>query len=323
VKRALLSLLLLTACSESSDPEPASIVAPEADPPSAECREAGDRVDDAFTRPQGARLFRGVDRAPIATRGGELDTRLPRVVITADRLTLDDIEISGDAAPATLASEVGMRAALAGRDEGPHTGHGGGWENAVLLYVPGDTLVSRVRDTLAEMDPELRYDLVVQHPSSRNPEEPRPPAWLNTELERLRAEPDIEARRVRFRELFTRSVGSCAPARTHTAFLFGRDPAVPDSAAPSESLAASLLACACDEVDVDALVAIGILTGPPNRHPLRRLSFRRSAEPGERVLTAIASDTVSAFVGALASRTDPLRVHFATPEADASGDTEE
>jgi len=202
-----------------------------------------------------------------------------------------------------------MRASLAS-DDG-HTGHGGGWVNAVLLYAPGQTPVSRLRDVLAEMDPELRFDLVVQHASARTPEEPRPPTWLNTELVRLRSEPSIDARRVRFRALFTQSVGACTEARAHTAFLFGRDPEVPESAAPTGSLSDAMLACGCDEIDVDALVAIGILTGPPNRHPLRGLSFRRVSEPGERVVTAIASDTVAALVTDLAEHTDPLTVYFA------------
>lgn len=315
----LCSLLLLAAC---DDADPAT-EEPAAEPPTAECRAEADRVRDAFARPEGSVLFHGVSPAPTASRGRDLDTRLPRVVITGDRVSLDDIDIQAPAPASALAAELSMRATLAGRtSHGGADSHGGGWANAVNLYSPGTTPVSRLRDVLAEIDPGLRFDLVVQHTEGGRSEEPNPPAWLATELERLRQEADIDVRRQRFRELFTRAVGDCAPMRAHVPFVFGRDPSVPPSAAPSGTLSDAMLACRCEGVETDAVVAIGILTGPPNRHPLRALSFTRVTEPGERVINALPTDTMSAFVDQLASARDPLRVYFGEP-AETEAGTEE
>ncbi|MCB9598401.1 MAG: hypothetical protein H6719_37150 [Sandaracinaceae bacterium] len=304
-----LAALLLAGCDASDDDPSTPTVRP--DPASPECRADSERVRDAFSRPEGAILFHGVSPAPIASRGRELDTRLPRIIVTEDRIEIDDVVIAGEAPPVALAAELSMRATLAGvADHGGADGHGGGWANEVLLYAPGMTPVSRLRDALAETDPELRFDFVVQHAATGATEEPHPPAWLATELEQLRRQEDLDLRRQRFRELFTRAVGDCAEARAHAPFVFGRDPAVPASAAPSGTVADALRACGCRGVETDALVAIGILTGPPNRHPLRRLTFQRADAPGERVITAIPSDTVAAFVDQLASGRDPLRVYF-------------
>ncbi len=305
-------VLLLGACSEPDGAEPRRAGPPPTEVPDQACRDAAERVADAFTRPEGARLFRGVDRAPVASRGAELDARLPRLVLTRDAWRIDGVAVRGDGAPSALASELRIRAGLASREG--HAGHGGGWVDAVLLYAPGDAPIARLREGLSEMDPALRFDLVVQV-SSGSPEEPRPPDWLEAELLSLRAEPRVDARRERFRALFTRSVGGCVQARSHAPFLFGRDPSVPETAAPTETLSESMLACACDAIDVDALVAIGILTGPPNRHPLRGISFRRVVEPSERAITAVGSDSVSILAAALASRTDPVRVYFAPSQA--------
>ncbi len=306
--RPLLALLFLSlvACDDAEVPDEAPV-----EPPSAACEADAARVRDAFARPEGAVLFRGVSPAPVASRGRSLDTRLPRVVITTDGLSIDEIDVRAPAPATALAAELSMRASLAGTtSHGGADGHGGGWANAVLLYAPGETPVSRLRDLLAEIDPTLRFDLVVQHVDGGRDEEPRPPAWLATELDRLRSEPEIDVRRQRFRELFTRAVGDCAEMRAHVPFLFGRDPSVPASAAPSGTLADAMLACRCGGVETDAVVAIGILTGPPNRHPLRALSFTRATGPGERVITALPTDTVAAFADQLASARDPLRVWF-------------
>lgn len=299
---------LAAACEAGSSAESARPA-----PPTAECRASADRVRDAFERPEGAVLFRGVGPAPPASRGRALDARLPRIVVTEDRVAIDDIDITGPAPPSALAGELAMRASLAagGSDHARGDGHAGGWANAALLYAPGATPVARLRDALAEIDPELRFDLVVQDASSGALEEPSPPPWLDAELTELRSEPELEVRRQRFRVLLTRAVGTCAALQAHVPFAFGRDPSVPATAAPDGTLADAMLACRCEGVEVDAVVAIGILTGPPNRRPLRALSFRRATEPGDGVITAIPTGSVSGLVVHLAEANDPLRVYFA------------
>ncbi|MEZ4340677.1 MAG: hypothetical protein R3B82_28990 [Sandaracinaceae bacterium] len=169
---------------------------------------------------------------------------------------------------------------------------------------------------LAEVDPEPAGSRRPPHRGWPR-RDPEPPPWLATELERLRREPDIDVRRQRFRELFTRAVGDCSEMRAHVPFLFGRDPAVPPSAAPTISLRDAMIACRCGGVETDAVVAIGILTGPPNRHPLRVLSFRRATAPGERVIDASAIETVASFVDRLAASRDPLRVWLGEPAPSA------
>lgn len=237
-----------------------------------------------------------------------------------DRLLLDGVELSGETAPATVASELAMRAELASAEG--HAGHGGGWADAVVLYAAEDVRVARLAAAIAEMDESLRFELVVQVAPSGPPAEPEPPAWLSDALERLRREPSLDARRARFRELFTRAVGECAPARAHTAFLFGRDPQVPAAAAPDGTLPEALRRCDCEGVDEAALVALGILAGPVNRYPLRTLSFRRVSAPSDRAITAIQSDTVASFVEQLAHHADPLRVYFPA-DAPEAGNSDE
>ncbi|MBX3271006.1 MAG: hypothetical protein KF729_12145 [Sandaracinaceae bacterium] len=285
---------------------------PAAPPASPECAADAERLRDAFTRPDGVNLFRNLGPAPFASRGQPVDARIPRIAVTDEGLRLDDIELRGEAPAEVLADELAVRASLAtSRAHGGTDGHGGGWANAVSLYAPSITRVARIRDAIAGLDPALRLDLVVQRaPEGRVPEEPNPPPWLATELERLAREESLDARRARFRELFTRASGACAGLRAHAPFVFGRDPAVPASAAPAGTLSDALLACRCEGVEVDAIVAMGILTGPPNRAPLARISFTRVTEPGERVITAVASDTAAALADQLANAPDPLRVYF-------------
>lgn len=309
----VLALALCLGCGSSDDgaPDDPSPDEPEVAGPSDQCEDDVERIDAAFTRPEGSSLFRGVGPAPFASRGRELELPLPRLTVTGDRLAIDDVDVAGDAAPATLAAELQMRADFAASSaDAPHGG-GAGWANAVLLYATADTPIARLRDSLAELDPELRFDLVVQHSASDAPEQANPPPWLQAELARLQAVPDIAARRERFRELFNRSVGDdCVQARAHTPFVFGRDPSVPSTAAPDGSVGDAVRECACAGVDVDALVAIGILTGPPNRRPLRRLPFRRVSEPGDDVIQLGPDVTVATLVDELVARREISRVYF-------------
>lgn len=308
-----LALALCLGCGSSDDDAPDDPTAsePEAQGPSDACRAEVERIDAAFARPEGATLFRGVGPAPFASRGRELDLPLPRLTVTRDRLAIDDVDVAGEAAPATLAAEIQMRADFAESSAGDGAHGGSGWSNAMLLYATADTPIARLRESLSELDPQMRFDLVVQHSASDAPEQADPPPWLQTELARLQAVPEIDARRERFRELFDRAVGDdCAQARAHTPFVFGRDPSVPATAAPDGSVGDSVLECRCAGVDVDALVAIGILTGPPNRRPLRRLPFRRVSEPGDDVIQLGPNVTVATLVDELVQRREISRVYF-------------
>jgi len=305
-----LALALCIGCGSSDDEASDDPSPTEPSGPSEQCLADAARIDAAYTRPEDSTLFRGVGPAPSASRGRELELPLPRITVTPERLAIDDVDVAGDAAPATLAAELQMRADFAESSEG--TAHGGsGWANAVLLYATADTPIARLRDSIAELDPELRFDLVVQHSTSAAPEQAEPPPWLQAELTRLQMVPDVDARRERFRELFDRAAGDdCPQARAHTPFVFGRDPSVPATARPEETVAESIEACACEGVDVDALVAIGILTGPPNRRPLRRLPFRRVTEPGEDVVQLGPEVTVATLVDELVQRREISRVYF-------------
>jgi hypothetical protein len=296
-------------CDDEPEPRPE----PQA-PASPECRANGARVARAFERfeDSGEPLFTGVDPAPSSARGTEIVRMLPRLLVAHDRILLDGVEIRGESAPESIAAEMEMRASLWG--SGPQAQlHGpvaGAWPNATLLYVPNGTSLRALRIALGALEPTLRYDLLVQH--AEEPDEPpNPPPWLSAELARIGQERDLEARRARFRTVFDRATGDCVAARAHTPFLFGRDPAVPAQAEPTGTLADALRACRCDGVDVVAMVAIGILTGPPNRHPLRRLSFTRVTEPTEGAITTEDELTVEWLVTQLERAGPSARVHFA------------
>lgn len=314
---ALLALLAgalaaLSGCDEEREPETSR--EPPRPPASLECRADAARVARAFERLEetGEPLFSGVDPAPSSARGTEIVRMLPRLLVANDRILLDGVDIRGESAAESIAAEMEMRSSLWG--SGPQAQlHGpvaGAWPNATLLYVPNGTSLRALRLALDALDPTLRYDLLVQTTSEPD-ERPNPPPWLGAELARLGEERDLEARRVRFRALFDRATGECVPLRAHTPFLFGRDPSVPAQAAPTDTLSDALRACRCEGVDVEALVAIGILTGPPNRHPLRRLSFTRVTGPTEGAITTEDELTVEWLVTQL-ERAGPVpSVHFA------------
>jgi hypothetical protein len=265
------------------EPEPSSedpAAAPEP-PLSAGCRETAERVGAAFRRPATASLFRGEDPAPSSERGAELEPNLPQIVLGPDTVSIGGIEVRAENTPEVLAAEMEMRRALFASTNPDQE-----WPNAALLYVPNRTPLARLRDTLSALPEDLRYALVVQHSSGGAPEAPRPPPWLERELSQIRDEPSMSARRERFRQLFVRAAGDCADARAHGPFLFGPNPSAPAEAAPDGTLSEALEECRCEGVDVEAMVAIGILTGPPNRFELRGLSFRRATEAREEAIRA-------------------------------------
>jgi len=305
----VIALLSLGCGAETDSGEPAHV---EPEPLSEVCERDAERVEAAFARVDGSSLFRGVAPAPFAVRGTSIESPLPHLVVSAERIAIDDVDVRGATAADALAAEMSVRTSLAGAAD--PSDHAVPSADAVLLYVPSRTMVSHVRLATRALSPRLRFDLVVQQSTGATEEEANPPAWLDAELRAMQETPDMVARRERFRGLFTRASGQCPQARTHAPFLFGRDPSVPEQAAPEGTLSDALRECRCAGVDVDAMVAIGILTGPPNRHPLRRLSFVQVFEPADGAVEAEDGMSIDLLATALSEVEEPRRVRFVVPD---------
>lgn len=291
----------------ADDPEPSSDQEVSEPILSSECREVADRVEHAFRRFESSDrgLFRGESPAPFSERGDSLETTLPQLVVGPEVVRFGGTEVSVEDPSPVLAAELEMRRLLFLR-----TNPEGAWPQAVLLYVPNHTPLSRLRDALRDLPPTLRYDLVVQYTAGERVEIPRPPRWLDRELGHLRDVPSMTDRRERLRQLFVRAAGSCAPARVLGPLLFGGGGRVPSAEeSPEATLGEALRRCRCDRIDVDALVAIGILTGPPNRYPLRALPFRRAAAEGEATVRADGARPVEWLVEQLEGAGSPA-VYF-------------
>ncbi|HJL19838.1 MAG TPA: hypothetical protein RMH99_29515 [Sandaracinaceae bacterium LLY-WYZ-13_1] len=303
------ALCVVSGCDEGAEPTSAAPEAPsEAAPEASEaCRAAAARIEAAFARPEDPPLFRGVDPAPLSGEGGALDGALPKLVVSEEAIALDEVEVRTDDPASVLAAEMGMHATLWGSAHPERA-----WPNATLLYVPNGTRVARLAEALSALPDEMRFDLVVQDAEPQEVERPNPPPWLRVELARLADEPSMAARRARFRALFERAAGDCREARAHAPHLFGPNPEADPRTTPDGTLREAFESCGCAGADVEALVAIGILTGPPNRHPLGVISFRRVEASGEGVIEVDGSHPVEHLIARLEASEPPRRVRLST-----------
>lgn len=276
----------------------------------ATCRARIDRLRAAEPASTAAHLFGQLDEAPSVAGGEELDLA-PLLIVTPERVELDG---PIDAPDATAAGRRAAEKLGALRTLGRYRP-----DQGILLYSTRRAALDRVRAVTTQLPPDTRIHLVVQDADAAAPEPiPPPPPWLAEALADVEATDEWAERQGRIRSILRRASGACDGVE-ELAPMYDRRPEQgppPNLAdARSRSLPALLEACACDGLDVDAMMALGAWSGPANRRPLRQLSFTLTAGPGEGVEVVPSDGSVERFAELLAARPAPRRIFFGPPRA--------